>query len=185
MSEEFIIERKLLLDGEGSGEDQRLNVFVKQLAIWAKSSKSPTECEAGYNSMLAQLNRLELYKKRMNLRMRCYKRQLKTYRAMHDNYRAKKELVLKDIEKQEKFLGEAKIIKKYRIDRNLIVKTVNEGQSCRQLTEEVHNLKKDISNLEDEKEHLQSQLKNRVQQFRLLSVTANILKMSLQNNSSL
>ena len=40
---EDIIRRRLLFDGEGTGDERRLNVLLKTFLKWCQATESPTE----------------------------------------------------------------------------------------------------------------------------------------------
>uniref|UniRef100_A0A6M2DLQ1 Putative tho complex subunit 7 n=1 Tax=Xenopsylla cheopis TaxID=163159 RepID=A0A6M2DLQ1_XENCH len=59
MSEEEVIRRRLLLDGDGTGDDRRLNILFKTMLKWCNGTEDSEECCATHDKMLAQLSQCE------------------------------------------------------------------------------------------------------------------------------
>ena len=58
-TEEDIMKMRLLVDGDGTGDDRRLNLLLKALIKWCNAEEDQQTCEMTYQRMLTQLAGIE------------------------------------------------------------------------------------------------------------------------------
>ena len=59
MSEEEIIRSRLLFDGEGTGDDRRIQTLLKTIVKWCHSDSTREESNLTYQKIIALLNQCE------------------------------------------------------------------------------------------------------------------------------
>ena len=57
--EEEIIRHRLLFDGEGTGDDRRIQTLLKTIVKWCHSDTDQDECNLSYQRIIALLNQCE------------------------------------------------------------------------------------------------------------------------------
>lgn len=59
VSEEEIIRNRLLFDGEGTGDDRRIQTLLKTIVKWCHADSSREESKLTYQKIIALLNQCE------------------------------------------------------------------------------------------------------------------------------
>ncbi|ENN78192.1 hypothetical protein HUJ04_004438 [Dendroctonus ponderosae] len=184
MTEEHIIRRKLLLDGNGTGDDKKLQNFLKQVTNWINANSPDAQSNHTFDSLLSQLRAFECNRKKSDLILQSNAAQMAKYRALHGAVEDKVSEISADLNKQESLLKQAKIFKQNQIDYALIARTVNQQPCRRQMKENIDLLKAEFADLVKEKERLDMQWNLRIKQCYVLSTSANELKEILKPYSA-
>lgn len=179
---EEVIRRRLLIDGDGTGDDRRLNVLLKTLIKWANTTEdSPTENHHMYDRMLSQLSQCEFAVKRSLLLTRTSKQQLEDYK----NLQAKLENNILDvkntIEESKKDLAQAKVLKQNRMMYDLLAQSIKEQPARKETDKKLADLKSELAELHDESRSLEQKLDMRRKQFHVLVSSANQLRAMLDD----
>jgi len=182
---EDVIKRRLTFDGDGTGEDRRLNVMAKMLAKWINTSdETPEECLAVYDKITAQMALVEHSRRRSDLVHRQNKKQLESYTNLHaemeQNIAQKKE----EIATQKTNLEKAKTIKQNRILYDLLAKAIENEPPRAETNRRLQSLKEELAQLAEEKRLLDEELDTRRKQFHVLSTSANSLAKLLSESKN-
>ncbi|XP_030764760.1 THO complex subunit 7 homolog [Sitophilus oryzae] len=173
MSEEFIIKRRLLFDGEGTGDDKKINNLLKLLISWLLESDTNTKSDITYDALMAQLHSLIFNRKKSLLSSASTNKQRQLMKNLYNIYKERIELIRKDIVKQDGLLENAKITNRMYITYNLICQTIAKELPRRKLQSKIDILKREISELEIRKHVLGNTFNCKVKQCRVLSTSAN------------
>ncbi|KAJ8973854.1 hypothetical protein NQ317_015486 [Molorchus minor] len=168
MSEEEVIKRRLIFDGDGTGDDRRFNLMLKMITKWIHSiDESPEESRQMYDKILAQLSLVEHSRRRSELVTKSNDEQLMKYQKLYYNYEEKIKEVRSEISNQRSELEKAK--------RGLLLQNPPRTEMNRQLI----MLQKELMELGEEKKRLVQKLDKRKKQFHVLFTSANQLKVYL------
>lgn len=182
---EHIIRRKLLLDGNGTGDDKKLQNFLKQLTNWIDTDYPAAQSNQIFDSLLAQLGAFECNRKKSDLFLQSNAAQLAKYQNLHSAFEDKIREITMDLNKQELLLKQAKVFKQNQIDYALIARTVNQQPCRREMKEKIDYLKAEFADLQKEKERLDMQWNLRIKQCHVLSTSANELKEILKTDRAI
>ncbi|XP_075227576.1 THO complex subunit 7 isoform X2 [Lycorma delicatula] len=161
MGDEDVIKRKLIIDGDGTGDDRRLNVLLKSFIKWCNTTnETPNErlCAAMSAAELENYNNL-------SKQIEC------------DIESAKEDIAATKIRFQE-----AKTVRKNRVEYELLAKIINEQPDRKQTHEKLSLLQKELQNLEETRQLLEEKLDLRRKQFHVLVASIRQLQALLDEN---
>lgn len=180
---EDIIKRKLLIDGDGTGDDRRLNFISKNLRRWANSSDdSLIDNQATHDKLLAQLSSCEYSVRRSQLLEKNTIKQLENYRKIQDQFQQKIVQVKESIKQNKDNLVQAKIWKQNHMMYDLLAQSIAEQPARKETNGRLRNLQSELKKLHKEKEALEQKLDMRKKQFYVLVSSASKLQSMLEES---
>ncbi|KAI4458742.1 maintenance of killer 16 mak16 protein-related [Holotrichia oblita] len=183
MSDEEVIRRRLLIDGDGTGDDRRLNALLKTMIKWANSTDdTATESQMVYDRMLSQLSQCEFAVKRSLLLQKTNQRELDNYKKLQHELEKKIANVKNTIEVNKVDLQQAKVLKQNRMMYDLLAQSIQEQPARRDTDKKLANLKSELNDLREEKQLLEQKLDMRRKQFHVLISSCNQLQ-SMSNDT--
>ncbi|KAF7267521.1 hypothetical protein GWI33_019262 [Rhynchophorus ferrugineus] len=185
MSEEEVIRRRLIFDGDGTGEDRRLNLLLKMITNWVKTDESDEIMQAKFDKILVQLSIVEHSKHRYQYVSKSNSVQLEKYQTLHSTMEEEIDKKKNEIDLQRKELVKAKVIKHNRIQYDLLAKAIAKEPPRTIMNKKLKVLQKELADLATEKKLLESKLDSRKRQFNVLSTSANALAALLTKNEKL
>jgi len=160
---------RLLVDGDGLGDDRRLNMLLKALVKWCGSeNEDPSSCEQSYQRMLTQLSSIEwsMAKSRQAEAMNIAEQ--KQYGKVHSKV---EEGIIKakaEIEETKQELVEAKLVRKNRMEYDALAKVIQSHPDRDSSTTRLETVREELGQLEEREKQLQEKLETRKKQFHLL-----------------
>ncbi|CAG9562623.1 unnamed protein product [Danaus chrysippus] len=186
MADEDVIRRRLLIDGDGTGDDRRLNVLLKTLIKWSNSTdEKPEESKATHDRMLAQLAQCEFAVTKSQLGSEMMAAELKSYEALSKILENGIEVAKGNIEKSKADLTQAKTVRKNRIEYDVLAKVISEQPDRKETLERLSTLKMELSSLEGTRQQLESRLSLRKKQFHVLVTSIHQLQALLDENDDI
>lgn len=177
---EEVIRRRLIFDGDGTGDDRRFNLMLKLITKWVNSSdESPTDARLLYDKILAQLCLIEHSRKKSELITKSNDEQLIKYQQLHAEYEEKINKIKDEIAKQRGELEKAREIKHNRIQYDLLANGISNEPPRTEMKNKLIALQKQLKDLGDEKRRLELKMDKRKKQFHVLSTSSNQLNVYL------
>ncbi|XP_012276997.1 THO complex subunit 7 homolog [Orussus abietinus] len=165
MSDEEVIRRRLLIDGDGTGDDRRINVLLKSFMKWVHNTDVDNTL---HERMLSQLAQCEFAQKKSRLVSNMSQEELKNYEALFNHIEVEIEEAKKDIEATKLELLEAKRIRKNRIEYDVLAKVINEQPDRLKTHTKLNTLHDELGSLKEKSEQLEHKLEMRRKQFHVL-----------------
>lgn len=177
-----MIRRRLLIDGDGTGDDRRLNVLQKLIIKWCTSEESPEENQLSLDRMLAQLACCEhTFRKSQNVaQMNAI--ELQNYQNLSQKIKNDIQEEKKIIEKTKAALVEAKVVRKNKMECDLLGNAINEEPDRKETGKKLEQLKNELKNLKDCKAMIEKKILKRRQQFHALTVTIQQLRGTIEED---
>ncbi|RXN04235.1 THO complex subunit 7-like protein [Labeo rohita] len=180
-----VIRKRLLIDGDGAGDDRRINVLMKSFTKWCNSSFSPEEGLSQYQRMLTSLAQCEFS---MGKTLLVYDMNLKEM----ENY----EEIYADIEKSitsahdkiaecKKEIQRAKRIRKNRQEYDALARVIKQHPDRHETLKQLEALDKELQQLSHIKENVEDKLELRKKQFHVLLTTIQELQQTLENDEKM
>ncbi|CAH1174142.1 unnamed protein product [Phaedon cochleariae] len=180
MTDEEVIKRRLIFDGDGTGDDRRFNLMIKMITKWVNNSEESQEDSSQmYDKILAQLSMIEHSRKRSELITKSNDDQLIKYHNLHADYEERISNIKEEIANQCLELEKAKTIKQNRIQYDLLAKAIDAEPPRTDMNKQLISLQKQLRDLGEEKHRLEQKLEKRKKQFHVLSTSANMLQVLL------
>ncbi|XP_014296045.1 THO complex subunit 7 homolog [Microplitis mediator] len=165
MSDEEVIRRRLLVDGDGIGDDRRINMLLKSFIKWANN---PEVDNTLHERILATLAQCEFAQKKSRLVSTMSQDELKNYEKLSKDIEVEIEQAKRDIETTKAELQEAKQIRKNRIEYDVLAKVINEQPDRKETNLKLETLKQELGFLKEKSEQLEHKLEMRRKQFHVL-----------------
>nr|CAH7750241.1 unnamed protein product [Callosobruchus chinensis] len=183
MSDEEVIKRRLIFDGDGTGDDRRFNVMLKQLTKWINSSdNTPDKHKHMYDMILAQLSSIEHSRRKAELVVRANNDQSGKYQQLHAEFEKQINDIKEGIAKQKVELENAKKVKQNRIQYDMLARSIEAEPPRKKTNDQLTQLQQELKALGEEKKKLVGMLDERKKQFYVLSTSANQLRMYLEED---
>ncbi|XP_012260844.1 THO complex subunit 7 homolog isoform X2 [Athalia rosae] len=179
MSDEEVIRRRLLIDGDGTGDDRRINVLLKSFIKW---TNSPDPDNTLFERMLSQLAQCEFAQRKSRLVSSMSQEELKSYEKMSKAIEIQIEEAKKDIEKTKIELQEAKRVRKNRIEYDVLAKVINEQPDRLETDVKLATLRKELETLKEKSEQLEHKLEMRRKQFHVVTSSIHSLQEMLDQS---
>ncbi|XP_073682317.1 THO complex subunit 7 homolog [Garra rufa] len=185
ITDDEVIRKRLLIDGDGAGDDRRINVLMKSFTKWCHSSFSQEEGLSQYQRMLTSLAQCEFS---MGKTLLVYDMNLKEM----ENY----EEIYADIEKSitsahdkiaecKKEIQRAKRIRKNRQEYDALARVIKQHPDRHETLKQLEALDKELQQLSHIKENVEDKLELRKKQFHVLLTTIQELQQTLDNDEKM
>ncbi|XP_012219454.1 THO complex subunit 7 homolog [Linepithema humile] len=165
MSDEEVIRRRLLIDGDGIGDDRRINMLLKSFIKWINNSDADNTL---HERMLSQLAQCEFAQKKSRLVSNMSQEELKNYEELSKEIEIQIEKAKEDIEKTKAELQDAKRVRKNRIEYDVLAKVINEQPDRLETDIKLSTLRQELGSLKEKSEQLEHKLEMRRKQFHVL-----------------
>ncbi|XP_055693428.1 THO complex subunit 7 homolog [Lutzomyia longipalpis] len=182
MTDEEVIKRRLLIDGDGTGDDRRLNVLLKTFIKWCSSNESPENTAATYDRMQAQLAQCEFAVTKSDFATKMMQQELKNYESISQTIEKGIELAKVQIEHSKENLVLAKKIRKNRMEYDVLSKVINQQPDRKKTLQQLDVVKGELNQLQDTRRVLQRKLAHRRKEFLVLMRSIRELQATLQED---
>uniref|UniRef100_A0A1L8DHI5 Putative mrna processing n=1 Tax=Nyssomyia neivai TaxID=330878 RepID=A0A1L8DHI5_9DIPT len=182
MSDEEVIKRRLLIDGDGTGDDRRLNVLLKTFIKWCSSNETPENTAATYDRMQAQLAQCEFAVTKSDFATKMMQQELKNYESISQTIEKGIELAKVQIEHSKENLVLAKKIRKNRMEYDVLSKVINQQPDRKKTLKQLDVVKGELDQLQETRRVLQRKLGHRQKEFLVLMRSVKELQATLQED---
>jgi len=172
-SDDDVIRKRLLIDGDGGGDERRLNALMKLYIKWCNSSETDNSTHQRMLSFLAQS---EFAMTKASLVYEMNTRQMLKYQQLQEEIDQNVALAHSEIEKCKKDLAEARLIRKNRQEYDALASIVLQQPDRRQTESQITDLDKEIKEMKETEQQLIERLNLRKKQFHALMTSIHQLK---------
>ncbi|NXF80942.1 THOC7 protein, partial [Sclerurus mexicanus] len=195
-SADEVIRKRLLIDGDGAGDDRRINLLVKSFIKWCNSG-SQEEGYSQYQRMLSTLSQCEFSMGKTLLVYDMNLREMENYEKIYKDivqYNSVYFFFLKEnsiaaahekISECKKQILQAKRIRKNRQEYDALAKVIQHHPDRHETLKQLEALGKELQNLSHIKENVEDKLELRRKQFHVLLSTIHELQQTLENDEKL
>lgn len=178
---EDVIKRRLLIDGDGTGDDRRLNVLQKLIFKWCNSEESSEENQLSLDRILSQLVNCEYTVRKSQKVARMNAVELDNYQNLSKKIKNDIKEEKKIIEKTKAALVEAKVVRRNKMECDLLGNAINEQPDRKETGRKLDQLKNELKNLKECREQIGKKMLHRRQQFHALTVTIQQLRSTIED----
>ncbi|XP_014488507.1 PREDICTED: THO complex subunit 7 homolog [Dinoponera quadriceps] len=165
MIDEDVIRRRLLIDGDGTGDDRRINMLLKSFIKWINNSDVDNTL---HERMLSQLAQCEFAQKKSRLVSNMSREELQSYEKLSKEIEVQIEEAKKEIETTKAELQDAKRVRKNRIEYDVLAKVINEQPDRLETDVKLATLREELGSLKEKSEQVEHKLEMRRKQFHVL-----------------
>jgi len=172
-SDDDVIRKRLLIDGDGGGDERRLNALMKLYIKWCNS---PDADNSTHQRMLSFLAQSEFAMTKASLVYEMNTRQMDKYKQLQEEIDENVALAHSEIEKCKKDLAEARLIRKNRQEYDALASIVLQQPDRLETESQITDLGKDVEEMQDTEQQLIARLNLRKKQFHALMTSIHQLK---------
>ncbi|KAK3750114.1 hypothetical protein RRG08_030531 [Elysia crispata] len=182
VTDDDIIRRRLLIDGEGGNDDKRLNNLLKTFIRWSSAKEEDENTQAMYQRMQAMIGQCEYTLEKGINTYEMNKQEQKNYEKLRQDIENKIEEATARIAEAKTELQLAKCIRKNRQEYDNLAKIIQQQPDRQETTKQLEALDKELSNLVKIKQQLEEKLELRRKQFMVLITSIRELQHILEDD---
>lgn len=167
---------RLLVDGDGTGDDRRLNLLLKTFIKWCNSDDDMSSSEQTYQRMLTQLANVEWNMTKSRLAADMNEAELRNYEGLHEKVEEGIVSGREDIDSTKTDLVEAKRIRKNRMEYDALAKVIQTHPDRETSGARLETVQAELTNLKEREQALEDKLDMRKKQFHVLVSTIHQLQ---------
>lgn len=184
MGDEDIIRRRLMIDGDGTGDVRQLMMYMKSFIKWCGSDDTPQESQNQYDRLLTQLAGIEHSSVKWKGIIDMNELEIKHYDALREetNENVKKACVA--IEDAKKELEDARQVRRNRLEYDALAKLIKEHPPRSDTANKLALLNQQLQSLKSKRDSLDEKLSLRRKQLHVLVTSLYQLKQTLHYDST-
>ncbi|KAL3977915.1 BRISC complex subunit Abro1 [Sarotherodon galilaeus] len=177
-----VIRKRLLIDGDGAGDDRRINLLLKSFTKWCNSPGTPEEGFTQYQRMLGILAQCEFSMGKTLMVYDMNLREMENYEKIYSNIEQNIASAHEKIAECKKEIQRAKRIRKNRQEYDALAKVIQQHPDRHETLKQLEALDKELQQLSHIKENVDAKLELRKKQFHVLLSTIQELQQTLEND---
>ncbi|KAL9874962.1 THO complex subunit 7 isoform 1-T1 [Glossina fuscipes fuscipes] len=182
---EDIIKKRLLIDGDGTGDDRRLNMLLKQFLKWMYSkSDSAENNQIIYDRLMAQLAQCQFASAKTERTGLMINEELENYQKLSQTIEKNIYSAKHEIEESKKELIIAKQIRKNKMEYDQLAKVIKQQPDRKETEKQIEVLQKELTELTEKKLKLERKFEKRQKDFSVLMYAIRELETQLADDSS-
>lgn len=181
VTDDEVIRKRLLIDGDGAGDDRRINVLLKSFTKWCNSTGSPEEGFTQYQRMLGTLAQCEFSMGKTLLVYDMNLREMENYEKIYTDIEQNITSAHDKISECKKEIQRAKRIRKNRQEYDALAKVIQQHPDRHETLKQLEALDKELQQLSHIKENVEDKLELRKKQFHVLLSTIQELQQTLES----
>ncbi|XP_063070999.1 THO complex subunit 7 homolog isoform X1 [Engraulis encrasicolus] len=175
-----VIRKRLLIDGDGAGDDRRINVLLKSFIKWSNSTSTPEEGSLQYQRMIGTLTQCDFS---MAKTLQVYDMNLKemgNYEQIYRDIETNISTAHEKIAECKKEIQRAKRIRKNRQEYDALAKVIQQHPDRHETMKQLEALDKELQQMSRIKDNVEDKLELRKKQFHVLLSTIQELQQTLE-----
>ncbi|XP_056590466.1 THO complex subunit 7 homolog [Triplophysa dalaica] len=185
ITDDEVIRKRLLIDGDGAGDDRRINVLMKSFSKWCHSNFTPEEGLAQYQRMLGSLAQCEFSMGKTLLVYNMNLKEMDNYEAIYGDIEKSITSAHEKIAECKKEILRAKRIRKNRQEYDALARVIKQHPDRHETLKQLEALDKDLKQLSQIKENVEDKLELRKKQFHVLLTTIQELQQTLEDDEKM
>lgn len=185
MNDDEIMKRKLLIDGDGFGDDRKISNLIKQFVLWCyNDNESDLERDLSAERLLNAIDQSELAMAKSVQTIKMITHELDNYESIYKNIEksiscAKEKLATCKLE-----LADAKQIRCNKLDYDSVASIIEKHPSTQDTQTKLSQLEGEIVSLQKINSQIESKLEKRRRQFQLLLTASHQLQSVLDDEET-
>ncbi|XP_072328440.1 THO complex subunit 7 homolog isoform X1 [Scyliorhinus torazame] len=184
VTDDEVIRKRLLIDGDGAGDDRRINLLLKSFIKWCNSG-SQEEGYSQHQRMLGTLGQCEFSMGKTLLVYDMNLREMLNYEKISKDIESNIAAAHDKISECKKQILQAKRIRKNRQEYDALAKVIQQHPDRHETLQQLEALGKELEHLSHIKESVEDKLELRRKQFHVLLSTIHELQQTLESDEKL
>jgi len=183
VTDDDIIKRRLLIEGEGVNDDRRMTAFMKLFLKWASTSnETPTENNSSYQRLLGMLANMEMGMSRSHQQFVMNKKECDNYQKINDQIEKNITEAHEKIALCKDELRQAKRVRRNRQEYDALAKVIQQHPDRQETLQKLEATNGDLQSMYESQRMLEQKLDLRRKQFHLLITAIHEMQRILQDD---
>ncbi|KAJ1131028.1 hypothetical protein NDU88_009371 [Pleurodeles waltl] len=183
VTDDDVIRKRLLIDGDGAGDDRRINLLVKSFVKWCHSDSE--DGDVPYQQMLATVSQCEFAMGKALLVYNMNLRETLNYEELYADIDSSIAAAREKISDCKRQILQAKRIRKNRQEYDSLAKVIQNHPDRHETLRQLEGLGEDLRRLTQTKSDTEDRLELKRKQFHVLLSTIHELQQTLENDAKL
>ena len=185
MNEDEIMKRKLLIDGDGFGDDRKISQLIKQFILWCyNDNESELESELSAERLLNAIDQSELAMAKSMQTIKMVTHELDNYETIYKNIEKSISNAKEKLQACKLELADAKRIRCNKLDYDSVASIIEKHPSTQDTQTKLNQLEGEIQSLQTINTQIESKLEKRRRQFQLLLSASHQLQSVLEDEDN-
>lgn len=185
INDDEIMKRKLMVDGDGIGDDRKISNLIKQFILWCyNDNESELESELSAERLLNVIDQSELAMAKSVQTIKMITHELDNYENTYKNIEKAIADARAKLSTCKAELAHAKQIRRYKLDYDAIANIIEQHPSTQETQIKLNVLENEIQTLQKINNQIESKLEKRRRQFQLLLSASHQLQSVLDEENT-
>jgi len=184
VTEDDIIRRRLLYDGDGTGDEKRITSILKTIVKWSTADCEEDERNLTYQKIIALLHQCEYSITKHHLAFLMNIKEQENYEKLYNHIKEKIIEARDEINTCKEELKQAKVVRKNKQEYDALAKIIEKHPDRKLTKDEISTLQVDIHELNEKKQSLIQKLEVRQKQFHVLIYSVQLLQQIINDDQS-
>jgi len=181
-TDDEVIRRRLLFDGEGAGDDKRLTTLLKTVVKWAMVECEDEERQSNYNKIMASISQCEYAMTKNHLSYEMNIREAENYEQLYTRIEKQIEDTRTEIAECKLELQRARAVRKNKQQYEALARVIETHPERGASQKEIAEARAELDTLNEERNAITRKLELRQKQFHALIFSIQLLQQVLQDD---
>lgn len=182
MNDDEIMKRKLLIDGDGIGDDRKISNIIKQFLLWCyNDNESDLESELSAGRLLNAIDQSELAMAKSVQTIKMITHELDNYETIYKNIENSIMNAKEKLQHCKLELADAKRVRSNKLEYDSVASIIEKHPSTQDTQIKLNHLEGEIQSLQKINSQIESKLEKRRRQFQLLLSTSHQIQSVLDD----
>ncbi|KAM7006694.1 THO complex subunit 7 homolog isoform 1-T1 [Tautogolabrus adspersus] len=159
VTDDEVIRKRLLIDGDGAGDDRKINLLLKSFTKWCNSPGTPEEGFTQYQRMLGTLAQCEFSMGKTLMVYDMNLREMENYEKIYTDIEQNITSAHEKITECKKEIQRAKRIRKNRQEYDALAKVIQQHPDRHETLKQLEALDKELQQLSRIKENVDAKVR--------------------------
>jgi len=173
-NDENVVRTRLLLDGDGTGDDRRLNNIAKMFIKWVvtkddeDADKAKEDNKKQFSRLMASIAQCEWSENKSKLVQNMNRTEAKNYEKLYEKIKLEISQAEEQIRQTKEDLVEARKVRRNRMEYDALAKVINKNPDRLTQGKKIDDVKAELDDLKTAEDALEAKLESRKKQFHVL-----------------
>jgi len=173
-NDENVVRTRLLLDGDGTGDDRRLNNIAKMFIKWVvtkddeDTDKANEDNNKQFSRLTASIAQCEWSENKSKLVQEMNRTEAKNYEKLYEKIKLEISQAEEEIRQTKEDLVKARKVRRNRMEYDALAKVINKNPDRLTQGKKIEDVKTELDDLKAAEDALEAKLESRKKQFHVL-----------------
>merc|ERR1739844_21121 len=190
-NDENVVRTRLLLDGDGTGDDRRLNNISKMFIKWVvtKDDENPEKAKEDnkmhYSRLMASIAQCEWTENKSKLVQDMNRTEAKNYEKLYEQIKLEISQAEEEIRQTKADLVEARKVRRNRMEYDALAKVISKNPDRSTQGRKIEDVKAELDDLKATEDALETKFESRKKQFHVLVQSIHNLQALLDEDNDI